>query len=343
MQVVGSPLVWSIPLNVTVSLGTPSHVSSVTVAVSVTDWPRLTVGALIERLIWSGWPLPPPLGGSEQKARLMWPAPSRPAGEQTRRGGAAADSFSHYAESDFATCVNFVTDSTCRLGVLAFGDSITNGGGELQWGVALQSWAMWTARGLGIPYSPYAVDGAVVDDVVELQLPLFERTTANPDGRYELGCLYIGTNDVRRTGFDLQHFEDRLDTALAALEPRCDTLLTATIPLDMGRPRNPELIEQANLAIERSAARHRALVLDLRRFGGRQLMMFDHIHPTALGQIAIAERALDLLSDHGLEVKLRPSELITYETTRWGRLRGDLTYAYRHLKQDAAQRLPLRA
>ena len=34
-------------------------------------------------------------------------------------------------------------DADPRLGVLAFGDSITNGGGELQWGVALQSWALW--------------------------------------------------------------------------------------------------------------------------------------------------------------------------------------------------------
>ena len=46
------------------------------------------------------------------------------------------------------------------LGVLAFGDSITNGGGELQWGVALQSWALWTARALGLPYTPYASDGS---------------------------------------------------------------------------------------------------------------------------------------------------------------------------------------
>ena len=38
-----------------------------------------------------------------------------------------------------------------RLGVLAFGDSITNGGGELQWGVPLQSWAQWTARALVYP------------------------------------------------------------------------------------------------------------------------------------------------------------------------------------------------
>ena len=53
-----------------------------------------------------------------------------------------------------------------RLGVLAFGDSITNGGGELQWGVALQSWALWVARGLGLPFTTYAVDGASVADVV---------------------------------------------------------------------------------------------------------------------------------------------------------------------------------
>ena len=56
--------------------------------------------------------------------------------------------------------------SACRLGVLAFGDSITNGGGELQWGVALQSWALWIARGLGLPYTGYAVDGARAADVV---------------------------------------------------------------------------------------------------------------------------------------------------------------------------------
>jgi hypothetical protein len=32
---------------------------------------------------------------------------------------------------------------------------------------------------------------------------------------------------------------------------------------------------------------------------------------------------------------VRPSDLILYETTRSGRLRGDLTYAYRHAKVSA--------
>src|SRR5215210_176040 len=73
-----------------------------------------------------------------------------------------------------------------RLGVLAFGDSITNGGGELQWGVALQSWALWTARGLGLPYTGGAADGASVHDVVREQIPRFSAQFAHRDGRFDL-------------------------------------------------------------------------------------------------------------------------------------------------------------
>ncbi len=222
-----------------------------------------------------------------------------------------------------------------RLGLLAFGDSITNGGGELQWGIALQSWAMWTARSLGLAYSPYATDGATVADVLGRQLPLFERATRGRRPSYELGCVYVGTNDVRTPGFDAAVFEHTFALVMQALGACCDRLLTATIPLDMGRPRNRSGIESANQAIERVAADNDALVVDLRRFGGRQVMMFDHVHPTALGQIAIAEQALNLLSQNGFDVWIRPSELIAYRTTPVGRLRGDLTYAYRHLKQDA--------
>jgi lysophospholipase L1-like esterase len=111
-----------------------------------------------------------------------------------------------------------------RLGVLAFGDSITNGGGELQWGVALQSWALWVARGLGVPYTGCAVDGA------------------------------------------------------------------------------------------------------------RGQVMADHVHPTAFGQIAIAEWALAVLAADGLPTRVRPHTLVRYETSWRGRLRGDTTYVYRHAK-----------
>ena len=123
--------------------------------------------------------------------------------------------------------------------------------------------------------------------------------------------------------------------ALAFLAERCERVLTATVPLDLGRPRPRSAVAEANAAIEASAAAAGALVLDLRGFGARNLMMADHVHPTAFGQIAIAERALDLLSGHGLEPRLRPSSLISYETSARGRLRGDLTYTYRHAKISA--------
>jgi lysophospholipase L1-like esterase len=214
--------------------------------------------------------------------------------------------------------------------VLAFGDSITNGGGELQWGVALQSWALWVARGLALPYTGLAVDGARVGDVLAGQLP------AVPErARYDLGCLYIGVNDVRALDWERARFESGHRTALAFLRERCERVLTLTVPLDLGRPRAGAKVHEVNAAIEASAAAGGALVVDLRAFGARNLMMTDHVHPTAFGQVAIAERALDVLAADGMTVQRRPSALIAYETTRSGRLRGDLTYAYRHLKVSA--------
>jgi lysophospholipase L1-like esterase len=218
------------------------------------------------------------------------------------------------------------------LGVLAFGDSITNGGGELQWGVALQSWALWTARGLGLPYTGYAVDGARVGDVLAVQIPRFQRTTPHPDARYDLGCLYIGVNDVRALDWDLDGFTRDFTAALSFLAARCERTLTVTVPLDLGRPRAGAKVADLNAAIERVAAQLGALVLDLSNFRARNHVMADHVHPTALGQIAIAERALSVLARDGVRVALAPHELIRYEVTRRGRLRGDLSYAYRHAK-----------
>jgi lysophospholipase L1-like esterase len=220
-----------------------------------------------------------------------------------------------------------------RLGVLAFGDSITNGGGELQWGVALQSWALWTARGLGVPYTGFAVDGATVSDVVDVQLPRLP----DPTARYDVGCVYIGVNDVRGLRWDELRFEEGLGVVLAFLGERCDRVLAVTMPLALGRPRAAN-VEAANAAIERVAASHGALVLDLRGFGARNLVMADGVHPSAFGQIAIAERALDVLAADGMTVRVRPSTLIAYETTRWKRLRGDATYVYRRLKQALGRR-----
>ncbi len=223
--------------------------------------------------------------------------------------------------------------SACRLGVLAFGDSITNGGGELQWGVALQSWALWTARGLGLPYTSFAQDGARAADVAGQQLAAW--TARAPAGaRYDVGTLYAGVNDVRALDWDADRFARDHRAALEALAARCDRVLAVTMPLDLGRPPAAHVVE-GDAVVEAGARATGALVLDLRDFGARNLVMADHVHPTAFGQIAIAERALAVLAADGLPVRVAPSSLVAWETTRVGRLRGDATYAYRHAKVSA--------
>lgn len=224
-----------------------------------------------------------------------------------------------------------------RLGVLAFGDSITHGGGELQWGVALQSWAQWIARGLGLAFTSYAVDGARVGAVRNEQIPAFEQRSARPGAWYDVGCLYIGVNDVRSPGWAAAGFERDFAASLAFLAARCDRTLALTAPLDLGRPPARSKVIELNAAIVRAAVAAPALVVDLSDFRARNWVMADRVHPTALGQVAIAERALDVLARDGAPPTVRPSTLIEYETTRWKRLRGDATYAYRSAKQALAR------
>ncbi len=227
-------------------------------------------------------------------------------------------------------------------GVLAFGDSITNGGGELQWGVALQSWAQWLARALGLPFTNYAVDGARAADVTDHQIPAHHRLNAIEQPRYQLGCLYIGVNDVRSPDWDPVGYERQLAEALAYLHSLCDRVLTVTIPLDLGRPRAGTAIHEANAAIERQAQATGSLALDLREFRGREVMMSDHVHPTAMGQIEIATRALDVLNADGLPAKTQPRDLATPDDGPKARARAALTYGWRTLKQELRIRLRAR-
>ena len=240
--------------------------------------------------------------------------------------------------------------TACDRGVLAFGDSITNGGGELQWGVALQSWALWVARAMGLDFTSFAIDGARVADVVGAQLEAARVRNATPEARYRLGCLQIGVNDVRALDWEPEAFAADLRTVLAFLAERCERIVVLTIPVDLGRPRAGARVEVANAAIEAAVGEMRArapipsgaaetddagakaTIVDLRGFRGRGVLMADHVHPTALGQVAIAERVLDALAAEGERIYARPRELVHYETTRTARLRGDLTYAYRHAK-----------
>jgi GDSL-like lipase/acylhydrolase family protein len=167
---------------------------------------------------------------------------------------------------------------------------------------------------------------------VRVQLP-----AVRDEFRYDLGCLYVGANDVRGLDWDPAAFAADYETALAFLGERCERVLAVLVPEDLGRPRAAG-VASANEVIAAVAERHGALLLDLRGFGARNLVMTDHVHPTAFGQVWIAERALEVLAGDGMEVRVRPSALISPGSrTRWRALQGDWTYVYRRLKVLRAQ------
>jgi lysophospholipase L1-like esterase len=215
-----------------------------------------------------------------------------------------------------------------RLGLVALGDSITVGEGSMALGITPLSWAQWLAKSLDLPYSSYAVNGALASDVLHTQLP---RVRAGHD----VAALYAGVNDVRVPDFDAAAYERDLDAIAGALAERAERLLMLTLPEDLGRPTAAPKPVAANAAVRRVAARHGATVADLSDFGGWTLVLPDLVHPTALGQLEIADRAA-----RALGAPLLPSALVA------DRRGHDVRYAPAHaraLVRDLARRVRERA
>lgn len=197
----------------------------------------------------------------------------------------------------------------CRLGLVALGDSITYGEGGIVLGVDGRSWALWLAMALELPYSNFAVPGVDAAHVVARQLP---RVRAD----YDLACLYIGVNDVRAADWDAGAYERDLRAALAGVRPRAARTLACTLPLDLGRPPAGPKVRAINAIVRSAAAAHDAVVCDLEDLAGWRLVLPDAVHPTALGQLEIADRAARALGAPRL-----PSSLVDVERGRRATLR----------------------
>lgn len=167
-------------------------------------------------------------------------------------------------------------------------------------GVTPLSWAQWLARALDLPYTSYAFNGALAQDVLRDQLP---RVRAD----YDLATLYAGVNDVRGPGWDSAAYERDLDAIAAGLTERAERLLMLTLPLDLGRPTSAPKPAAANEVVRRVAGRRGAVVADLEEFGSWTTVLPDTVHPTALGQIEIADRAAQALGAPRLPSTLVPA------------------------------------
>jgi lysophospholipase L1-like esterase len=214
-----------------------------------------------------------------------------------------------------------------RPGLVALGDSITNGDVAPMLGVRAWSWAQWLAAALELPYSGLAVGGAQVADLVRDQLPRL-------DGPYAIGCLWIGVNDVRQVDFDLGAYEDALRVAVDAVAGCCERLVLVTIPLDLGRPRaGAAKVGAANAAITAQAAEVGAALVDLSQLRGWRRVMPDAVHLTALGELELADRAAAALGS-----PIRPSNLAQIDRTRRGAARYALSGHLAALTRDTLRR-----
>jgi lysophospholipase L1-like esterase len=194
-------------------------------------------------------------------------------------------------------------------GLVALGDSITNGHGEPALGVPMQSWAQWLAEALALPFTNLARDGALARDVLAEQVPRLE-------GPYDLACVYVGVNDARSIDWDADVYGAALRAIAFALAACSERLLLCTIPADLGRPRAAPKPRSASAIVRAVAGEHGAVVVELDGLAGRPWLLPDAVHPTALGQLEIADRAA-----RALGAATRPSELIEVHDSRRARAR----------------------
>jgi lysophospholipase L1-like esterase len=169
-------------------------------------------------------------------------------------------------------------------GLVALGDSITNGHGEPALGVHPQSWAQWLAEVLELPFTKLAVDGAMTADVLRDQVPRLR-------GPYDVGCVYAGVNDVRAPGFDAAAYERDLRAIAGAVGAKSGRLVMCTLPEDLGRPRAAPKPRDASAVVRAVAAEHQAVLVALDDLAGAPWLLPDAVHPTARGQLEIADRA----------------------------------------------------
>jgi lysophospholipase L1-like esterase len=213
------------------------------------------------------------------------------------------------------------------MGLVALGDSITRGrGGAPALGVHPQSWALWLAEALELPYTNLGIDGEVAAGVVARQLPRLK-------GPYDVATLYIGANDTRGMDFDPEAYETAVDTTLAELARHAERTLVLTLPLDLGRPPAAPKPQVANEILRRLASRHGALVCALDDFAGARVVLPDAVHPTSAGMVEIADRAAAALG-----AARRPSDLAEERTDLPARTRYRAWYAKQQLR-DRRRRL----
>ena len=241
------------------------------------------------------------------------------------RLGGGSQTCAESAPRDEPSAADEAGDAFAR-GLVAIGDSLTRGAGAPMLGMRMQSWALWTAEALALPYTCLARDAAQAQDAVAEQLPRLR-------GPYDLACVYIGVNDVRTPGFDERAYAVALERIVFAAVEQSRMLALVCLPPRIGRPPAPAwAIAAANETIEALAAAAGAVRVDPSPVSGSEYVLADGVHLTARGQARLALAACEALRARGLS----PNEREICDTLRPLRASERLRYA---LGAGAADRL----
>jgi lysophospholipase L1-like esterase len=211
--------------------------------------------------------------------------------------------------------------------VLGLGDSISCGPEEGAFGVPPRAWAQWLAEALDEPFHRLAEPGATTPWIAEHLLPRVRPGTG-------LACVHVGTNDVRGLDWDPAVFAEALREILTVCAQRARRTCVATVPLDLGRPPAGPKVGELNAIVRRAAATRGATVVDLDDLRGWRMLFPDAVHPTALGQLEIAERAAA-----ALELGVSPASLAGPDRGARADARYAVTRQVAHLVRDWRRRV----
>lgn len=186
-------------------------------------------------------------------------------------------------------------------GLVAVGDSIINGFTDSMVGVPALGWPQWLADAMDLSYTRYGLGGADSTKIVNELLPKVR-------GHYAVGVFDMGTNDAFQS-WDAERFEKNLRRAGDVMTDACERVVVLTVPYSA----------EATAIVRAVAPEYGFVVVDAEVRGPR-LLKPDGIHPTALGQLEIADRAAialeapspKLLAKNSGEGRLAPPYYIQY-------------------------------
>lgn len=215
--------------------------------------------------------------------------------------------------------------------VLALGDSLMCGPEEGAFGVPPRAWPQWLAEALDLPFHRLALPGGRTPEIADAFVGRLRDD-------YALACVGVGTNDVRSVDWDPGRFAAALERLLDALAGRAARICVATVPLDLGRPRAGAKVAELDAVVRRAAGERGAVVVALDDLRGWRLLFPDAVHPTALGQLAIARRAAAALGEVPDPSGLAGPSLGPVADLRYG-LGRQVAHLTRDLRRRAVERV----